>query len=108
MPAFSFLNRSVAYNSETTICQITNGTAGPFYNLGQIYIVSSTGSPYTLFRIYKNSVLLNTLATPTVSQFTNILSQLINIILEPGSTLSIGAVNLDPLQVVHAYEGTLE
>jgi hypothetical protein len=108
MPTFSFLNRTVTYNSETTIALITNGVVGPLFNLTQLYIQSPTGAPYTIFRIYKNSVLLNSLATPTVAQFTNILNQLINVVLEPGSVISISAVNLDPSQSTHAYEGSIE
>lgn len=108
MPNFSFLNRSVAYNSETTVFYITNGATGPLFNLNQLNVVSPSGCGYFLLRLYKNSCLLATLATPSVAQYTNFINQTINLILEPGSSMYGTVTNLDVSQATHTIEGTLE
>jgi hypothetical protein len=108
MPTFEFLNRAVPYNVETEIGFLNNGTVGPYFAFSNLYILSPTGCQYFLIRVYKNSILLNSFGPPTFSLFTSLIDENKNIQLEPGSNLSITALNLDPSQATEAFEGSLQ
>jgi hypothetical protein len=108
LPNFAFLNRSVAYNSETEICFVNNGTTGPLFAMANLYIMSPSGCAYTIFRFYINGILGMTLGTPSISEWTNILDEEKDLQIGPGSTLQVTAVNLDPSGSNQSYEGSIE
>lgn len=108
MPNIAFLRRALANNSETTVAVVTNGTISPQLTFSRLYVISPTGANYFIVRVYKDSVLLLTFATNSISQNQNVLvDENISVMLEPGNNLSITINNLDSTGVVNDFEGQL-
>ena len=103
MAYFSYLRKTVTPNTETECGIFTNSQV--FLTLRGLTLISPTGCPYFILRIYKNNILYYTYSPQTVYKNSNIIKENINIPFEKGTTIKITINNLDPLGQNHDFEG---